>query len=271
MVVRSAIHPSGLDDYRKDLRSMTVAELKELIKVDVVFGSAFATYVGNKTNMIDTLVTLNYERLLKYYNEYNSMTVAELKELLKAEGKSLSGKKSELIERLMGDITYFEILQGLGKNYGILEDGIPPIPLPLYPTQNFIVRDFGINANDPNDTYKGLMNLTSKQIKKMFMALVQSPRTPIFIVNGKGYKGDKAASFVMSQAIPNYFVLIIMSLIYTNSWDGLDWPKLKELLAQEKQPNLCLNWNTDNFVTLLRRRFMGAYTFPILTLWNDFE
>ncbi len=266
MVVMSAIHPSGLDDYRKDLRSMTVAELKELIKVDVISGSAFATYVGMKKDMVDTLVTLNYERLLKYYNEYNSMTVAEIKELLKSEGKSLSGKKSDLIERLMGDITYFEILQGLGKNYGVLEDGIPPIPLSLYPTQNFIVRDFGINANDPNATYKGLMNLTSKKIKRMFMALVQSPRTPLFIVNGKGYKGDKASSFVISQPIPNYFVLIIMSLIYTNSWDGLDDTELKELLAQEKQPNLCLNWKTDNFVTLLRRR-----TLPLFTVWNDFE
>jgi hypothetical protein len=32
--------------------------------------------------------------------DYSSMTVAELKELLKAAGKPVSGKKSELIERL---------------------------------------------------------------------------------------------------------------------------------------------------------------------------
>jgi len=32
--------------------------------------------------------------------DYSSMTVAELKELLKAAGKPVSGKKAELIERL---------------------------------------------------------------------------------------------------------------------------------------------------------------------------
>ena len=32
--------------------------------------------------------------------DYSSMTVAELKDLLKAAGKPVSGKKAELIERL---------------------------------------------------------------------------------------------------------------------------------------------------------------------------
>ncbi len=32
--------------------------------------------------------------------DYDKMTVAELKELLKAAGKPVSGKKAELIERL---------------------------------------------------------------------------------------------------------------------------------------------------------------------------
>ena len=33
-------------------------------------------------------------------SDYNSMTVAELKDLLKAAGKPVSGKKADLIERL---------------------------------------------------------------------------------------------------------------------------------------------------------------------------
>ena len=46
------------------------------------------------------LLREHYKELLNEEIDYSSKTVAELKELLKAAGKPVSGKKAELVARL---------------------------------------------------------------------------------------------------------------------------------------------------------------------------
>ena len=85
----------------EEYASMTVAQLKELLKEQGLPVS------GKKAELIERLMEASgadeevvEEAPAETSTDYSSMTVAQLKELLKEAGKPVSGKKAELIERL---------------------------------------------------------------------------------------------------------------------------------------------------------------------------
>jgi len=135
---------------------------------------------------------------------YEDMTIAELKELLKARGLPVNGKtRIQLIERLRqsnyvktlklyesyenmtiaelkellkrkGETTFgskqdlvVRLTDGLTKKkiyQGMGKIAPDALPLSLLPSVNYHLRDYGINANDPRDTLEGLRFLRDKKI-----------------------------------------------------------------------------------------------------------
>ena len=151
-----------MEDYYED---MTLPELKELLKASNLHTS------GNKATSVKRLREANWLKVLLAWNEYESMTIAELKEILKYRGETTFGSKKDLIARLTGH-TKKEIFQGVGK------EAPDALPMSLLPSINYHLRDYGINANDPNQTLAGLGKLTNTELNKMFQQLVTSIHTP---------------------------------------------------------------------------------------------
>lgn len=238
-----------MEDYYED---MTIAELKELLKASKLNTS------GNKvTTLVKRLREANWLTVLLAWNEYESMTIAELKEILKHRGETTFGSKKDLLARLTGH-TKKEIFQGLGK------EAPDALPLSLLPSINYHLRDYGINANDPNQTLAGLGKLTNKELNKMFQQLVTSIHTPyidapVTLLTNYEDKSKQQAQRMM-----------IMSLVYTGDWFAfLTSSSMNDFLNIESRPNFIMNWNTESFIQIIRQQGpTGPFPF---TFFNNFE
>ncbi len=237
-----------MEDYYED---MTIAELKELLKASKLNTS------GNKVTIVKRLREANWLTVLLAWNEYESMTIAELKEILKHRGETTFGSKKDLLARLTGH-TKKEIFQGLGK------EAPDALPLSLLPSINYHLRDYGINANDPNQTLAGLGKLTNKELNKMFQQLVTSIHTPyidapVTLLTNYEDKSKQQAQRMM-----------IMSLVYTGDWFAfLTSSSMNDFLNIESRPNFIMNWNTESFIQIIRQQGpTGPFPF---TFFNNFE
>jgi len=237
-----------------ELMNLTVAEIKELLKASGLPTS------GKKEQMV--------ERIIDYHNEeirdsYRSMTIAELRELLKASGLPTAGKKQDLVERLFATRPD-SIIDDRPSVVGPVSPPMAPatarvsLPLELLPDNEFIVKDWGINPYDPTASYQGFMNLSQKERKRLLKALADSPRN-------SAANADPYANFMS----PNNNPYLFMGVLYFNDW-AYFFPesdkKLEAFLAAYSQPSTILNWNTEQFVALVRRTgkgllYMGRFPF----------
>lgn len=241
-----------MEDYYED---MTHPELKELLKASKLHT------LGNKQAAVKRLREANWLKVLRDWNEYESMTFAELKEILKHRGETTFGSKKDLITRLMGH-TKKEIFQGLGK------EAPDSLPLSLLPSVNYHLRDYGINANDPNQTLAGLGKLPRVKLNKMFQQLRASIHTPYIDASLPiDYIND--FSF-MDERKQDAQIMMIMSLVYTGDWFAfLTLPSMIDFLYIESRPNFIMNWNTESFTQIIRQQGpTGPFPF---TLFNDFQ
>ena len=230
-----------------DYESMTIAELKELLKVH-----GFETS-GKKPTLVKRLNEADWLVELKRYEKYENMTISELKELLKYRRETTFGSKKDLIARLTG-FSKKKIYQELGK------DAPDTLPLAFMPTINFHLRDYGINPNDPTRTWKGLLALSDASRAKLFEQLVKSIHTPYLDITSDISLGPG----------PYRPAIRIMSIVYTGNWYGLsDDIDVSHLLNQEVRPNFVMNWISKDFTQLMRKDGpTGPYIF---TLFNQFE
>ena len=236
------------EDYYED---MTLPELIELLKASNLHTS------GNKTTAVKRLREANWLKVLLAWNEYESMTIAELKEILKYRGETTFGSKKDLIARLTGH-TKKEIFQGVGK------EAPDALPMSLLPSINYHLRDYGINANDPNQTLAGLGKLTGMELNKMFQQLVTSIHTPY--IDAPVTLLTKYEDLSKQQAQR----MMIMSVVYTGDWFAFkDLNDLNTFLQLENRPCFIMNWVSKEFVELIRQQGLTG-PFPF-TLFNDFE
>ena len=226
-------------EYRSVIAGLTVGELKELLKA-----AGLATS-GKKEQMVDRLVD-NYNE--KVRDSYRSMTIAELKELLKVAGLRTAGKKEDLVERLFEhdtDRIIDDRPPAVAKPVG------PPmapttvrvsIPFELLPDNEFIVKDWGINPYDPSASYQGFRNLSEKEQKRLINALLESPR-------------NSAINFAGVEYRIHEYDFSFMGCLYFNDWTyfSSNPEKLELFLLDYIQPSTILNWNTEQFVTMIRR------------------
>ena len=231
---------------RSDFSSMTVAEVKELLKVKGLPLS------GKKEQMVDRLVDAHNEEIRDLYR---SMTIAELKELLKASGHPLAGKKEDLVERLWE--THSDRIIDDRRATSVAPPMAPTsarvsLPLELLPDNEFIVKDWGINPYDPPASYQGFLNLSSKEQKRLMNALAESPRNP----------SGPSSWWVDGQQMS--LVVAFMGCLYFNDWNYFATPtvatgfkKLEAFLESYSQPSMILNWNTEQFITMVRRTGKG--------------
>lgn len=223
--------------HRSDFANMTVAELKELLKADGLATS------GKKEQMVDRLVDAHNEQIRDLYR---SMTIAELKELLKASGHPTAGKKEDLVERLWE--THSDRIVDDRRATSVAPARVS-LPLELLPDNEFIVKDWGINPYDPTASYQGFLNLSPKERKRLLKALAESPRN-------SAANADPYADFMS----PNNNPYLFMGVLYFNDW-AYFFPetdeKLEAFLAAYSQPSMILNWNTEHFITMIRRTGKG--------------
>jgi hypothetical protein len=224
---------------RSDFANMTVAELKELLE-----GAGLATS-GKKEQMVDRLVDAINEAIR---DGYRSMTIAELKELLKASGHPLAGKKEDLVERLW-ETSSDRIVDD--RPTSVAPPMAPPtarvsLPLELLPDNEFIVKDWGINPYDPTASYQGFRNLSQKEQKRLINALLESPRNSAINFEGVEYRTHE-------------YDFSFMGCLYFNDWTYFtsNPEKLELFLLAYIQPSMILNWNTEQFITMVRRTGKG--------------
>lgn len=229
---------------------------------------------------------------------YNNMTIAELKELLKAANLNTSGKKPTLIKRLSeanwlkilenyetyesmtiaelkeflkhrGETTFgskkdlITRLTGYTKKQifqGLGKNAPSALPMSLLPSINYHLRDYGINANDPAQTLYGLRVLNHHSLQKMFQQLLESIHTPYIDVSVR----------LPSEYSGGAMELMIMSVVYTGDWFAFrDLSELNTFLQLESRPCFIMNWVSKEFVELIRQQGpTGPFPF---TLFNDFE
>lgn len=231
--------------HRRDFSSMTVAELKELLKVSGLPLS------GKKEQMVDRLVDAHNEKIRDLFR---SMTTVELRELLKASGHPTAGKKRDLVERLWethSDRIVDDRPSSVAPPMAPTTARIS-LPLELLPDNEFIVKDWGINPYDPTASYQGFLNLSQKEQKRLLNALLESPRNPSG-PNGWWLGGP-----------PGVMVVAFMGCLYFNDWEYFATPtvatglkKLEAFLEAYSQPSMILNWNTEQFITMVRRTGKG--------------
>lgn len=236
--------------FRSDFSNLTVAELKELLKAQGLPIS------GKKEQMVDRLVDAHNEEIR---DSYRSMTIAELKELLKASGHPTAGKKEDLVERLF-EHTSGRIVDDRPPAVAATSIAPPPmaptaarvsLPLELLPDNEFIVKDWGINPYDPTASYQGFLNLSQKEQNRLLKALAESPRN-----SASNADLWNAGSYAMG-ATSN--LNLFMGVLYFNDWSYFygDLKKLEAFLAAYSQPSMILNWNTEQFITMVRRTGKG--------------
>ena len=226
---------------RSDIANMTVGEIKELLKA-----SGLATS-GKKEEMVDRFVDSENERIRDIYW---SMTIGELKELLKASGLPVSGTKEDLVERLFENSSD-RIIDDRPSVAGPVAPPMAPttarisLPLELLPDNEFIVKDWGINPYDPTASFQGFEALSQKEKRRLLKALAESPRN--------------SAANADPYARPEYLHMsehfLFMGVLYFNDWSYFygNWPKLAAFVEAYNQPSKIMNWNTEQFVTMVRR------------------
>ena len=235
---------------RSQFSSMTVGEIKEMLKV------AGLSTSGKKEDLVDRLVNTHNEEIR---DSYWNMTIAELKELLKATGLPTAGKKRDLVERLF-EHNSERIIDDRPSVVGPVAPPMAPatarvsLPLELLPDNEFIVKDWGINPYDPTASYQGFMNLSEKERKRLLKALADSPRNP----------AGPSNSWIGGPHNPEIAAVAFMGCLYFNDWEHFATPtvatgfiKLQAFLAAYSQPSTILNWNTEQFITMVRRTGKG--------------
>jgi len=224
---------------RSDFANMTVGEIKELLIADGLSIS------GKKEEMVDRLVDTYNEQIRDIYRP---MTIAELKELLKASGLPVSGKKEDLVERLFehsSDRIIDDRLTVVSATPPVATSKIT-LPLELLPDNEFIVKDWGINPYDPTASLQGFEALPEKEQERLLKALAESPRNSA--ANAEPFARP---DYLHRTANPCLF----MGVLYFNDWSYFygNWTKLAAFVETYSQPSKILNWNTEQFVTLVRR------------------
>ena len=230
---------SIMSSKRSDFANMTVGEIKELLRA-----SGLKT-AGKKEELVDRIVDYHNEKIRDLYR---SMTIAELKELLKASGLPLSGKKEDLVERLF-ETSSDRIIDDRATSVA------PPmapttarisLPLELLPDNEFIVKEWGINPYDPTASFQGFEALSQKEQERLLKALAESPRN--------------SAANAEPFARPDYMgpianLPLFMGVLYFNDWSYFygNWLKLGAFVQAYGQPSKILNWNTEQFVAMVRR------------------
>ncbi len=226
---------------RSDIANMTVGEIKELLKA-----SGLATS-GKKEEMVDRFVDSENERI---QDIYWSMTIGELKELLKASGLPVSGTKEDLVERLFENSS--DRIIDDRRATSVAPPPMAPttarvsLPLELLPDNEFIVKDWGINPYDPTASLEGFEALPEKEQERLLKALAESPRNSA--ANAEPFARPEYLDRVANP-------LLFMGVLYFNDWSYFygNWPKLAAFVEAYSQPSKIMNWNTEQFVTMVRR------------------
>jgi|TARA_Y100000310_G_scaffold318410_1_gene372425 hypothetical protein len=108
------------------------------------------------------------------------------------------------------------------------------------PGVHFIVKDWGINPYDPPQTFKGLTDLSNKELKRMLKAMVELPTEhPIM-----GISGDKEGVIIQ-----------LMGVIYFNNNTALyEEDSLDNLVKGYTRPTRLLNWSDHRLVDFMRKQ-----------------
>jgi len=234
-----------------------------------------------------------------------SLSLGDLKDLLKARGMITSGKRKDMVSRLttslwrdelasyeeyenmtIGELkellkhrslTTFgkkkeliERLSGLSKKEilkGIGKEVSDSLPLALMPSVNFHLRDYGINANDPHKTLIGLTKL-SKSSPPNFHRIKKLFQQLVVSVNTPFM--DQSTDMKYIQQTPEKMILRIMAVVYTGNWYGFPRSQdMMDFLNLEIRPNFIMNWVSEDFTELMRRQ--GPTGPGVFTLFNQFE
>ena len=100
------------------------------------------------------------------------------------------------------------------------------------PDKYFIMKDWGINPYDPNDTFEGLRKLPHKELKRLSKALKEIGLDCGIIVVGHELNKENIISN-------------IMGVIYFNN--------IYHFVAHNTTVSNWVNWSGENFVTMMRK------------------
>jgi hypothetical protein len=109
------------------------------------------------------------------------------------------------------------------------------------PDKYFIMKDWGINPYDPNDTFEGLRKLPHKELKRLSKALKEIGLDCGIIV-GHELNKENIISNIMGVIYFNNFYHFVAHNTTVSNW-------VKKYL---RTANL-LNWSGENFVTMMRK------------------
>ena len=109
------------------------------------------------------------------------------------------------------------------------------------PDKYFIMKDWGINPYDPNDTFEGLRKLPHKELKRLSKALKEIGLDCGIIV-GHELNKENIISNIMGVIYFNNIYHFVSHNTTVSNW-------VKKYL---RTANL-LNWSGENFVTMMRK------------------
>ena len=110
------------------------------------------------------------------------------------------------------------------------------------PDKYFIMKDWGINHYDPNDTFEGLRKLPHKELKRLSKALKEIGLDCGIIVVGHELNKENIISNIMGVIYFNNIYHFVAHNTTVSNW-------VKKYL---RTANL-LNWSGENFVTMMRK------------------
>jgi len=110
------------------------------------------------------------------------------------------------------------------------------------PDKYFIMKDWGINPYDPNDTFEGLRKLPHKELKRLSKALKEIGLDCGIIVVGHELNKENIISNIMGVIYFNNIYHFVAHNTTVSNW-------VKKYL---RTANL-LNWSGENFVTMMRK------------------
>ena len=234
-----------------------------------------------------------------------SLSLGELKELMKRRDLITSGTRANMVSRLttslwrdelvnyelyenmtIGELkellkyrslTTFgnkkeliERLLGSSKKEilkGIGKEVFDTLPLAFMPTINFHLRDYGINANDPHKTLAGLTKL-SKSSPPNFHRIKKLFKQLVVSVNTPFMDQTTDMKYILKT--PQKMILRIMAVVYTGDWYGFpSADDMMDFLNLELRPNFIMNWVSEDFTQLMR--LQGPTGPGVFTLFNQFK
>ena len=110
------------------------------------------------------------------------------------------------------------------------------------PDKYFIMKDWGINPYDPNDTFDGLRKLPHTELKRLSKALKEIGLDCGIIVVGQELNKENIITNIMGVIYFNNIYHFVAHNTTVSNW-------VKKYL---RTANL-LNWSGENFVTMMRK------------------